>query len=439
MESVEANIVQLFTSGMTQDNIAHALRVSTRRISRVIRQFLLTGRIPSPARRGRPTKASNIVLDFIDVRTVQDARQSSQRLSDEMRATLGIEISHDTITRIRHKLNFKYQPPRHIHALNDVQIRSRIDFCQKMLQMRPESLGLIYFSDESRIVLGSDRQWVWYRRGEENESANVATGKFPPSLMIFAVVGIGYKSKLLLVDGSIDTDKYIENLNELNFIEDLNQLHGVLQWVFQQDGATCHTSEKAMEWIEGNCDVIADWPANSPDLSPIELLWAILKRLVNKFEPKTVEELNIALMKSWELIGEMTIDKLCLGFRERLHCCLENSGASIGKDLFRLGERDAMKDFVIMNSIHKTWTAEEDRLLMEKFREFGARWKVMSRFFPDRNSCQIKNRWYSVLRHRGVAFRSETEERILAHAQIRRRESCMQIDPVSWFGRSTIE
>jgi transposase len=71
-------------------------------------------------------------------------------------------------------------------------------------------------------------------------------------------------------------------------------MHGPLQWIFQQDGAACHTSAKSLERLEENCDLIVNWPSNSPNLSPIELLWAILKRIVNKFAPQTIEELKTA-------------------------------------------------------------------------------------------------------------------------------------------------
>jgi hypothetical protein len=240
-----------------------------------------------------------------------------------------------------------------------------------MLDMRPESLDKIYFSDQSRIVLGSDKQWVWYRRGEEIPSASIATHKFPPSRMIFAVIGPGYKSKLLLVDDSIDSDKYIDNLAALGFIEDLDRMHGPLLWIFQQDGAACHTSAKSLEWLEEKCDLVVDWPSKSPNLSPIQLLWAILKRIVNKFAPQTIEELKTALLESWELIGQRTIDKLCASFRNRLVCCQEEQGASISKHLFRLGEGDAMKDFVERNAIRLPWTEEEDRLILELRTRFG--------------------------------------------------------------------
>jgi hypothetical protein len=87
----------------------------------------------------------------------------------------------------------------------------------------PGWLPLIHFSNESGFVLGDDKRWVWYGRGEENESAMHTIGKVPPSVMIFGVIGLGYKSKLLFVERTIDAEKYIHNLSELGFIEELDR------------------------------------------------------------------------------------------------------------------------------------------------------------------------------------------------------------------------
>jgi hypothetical protein len=49
--------------------------------------------------------------------------------------------------------------------------------------------------------------------------------KFPPLLMVFAVISLGYKSDLVVVDGSIYNDQYIRNLEHIglstNFTRDM--------------------------------------------------------------------------------------------------------------------------------------------------------------------------------------------------------------------------
>jgi hypothetical protein len=145
--------------------------------------------------------------------------------------------------------------------------------------------------------------WVWPRRGEENPSATIHTQKFPQSLMIFAVIGIDYKSKRLPIEGTIDADRYVRNLVDLHFIEDLDEKHGVLNWIFQQEGAPSQTAQSTIDWIEENCSLLARWPANSPDLNPIELFYVILKNIVSKLKPSNIDELKQVLLDAWNSIS----------------------------------------------------------------------------------------------------------------------------------------
>ena len=43
--------------------------------------------------------------------------------------------------------------------------------------------------------------------------------------------------------------------------------------IWQQDNATAHTAKVVKTWLAANVKLLEDWPANSPDLSPIENLW----------------------------------------------------------------------------------------------------------------------------------------------------------------------
>jgi hypothetical protein len=45
------------------------------------------------------------------------------------------------------------------------------------------------------------------------------------------------------------------------------------------------------------------------------------------------------------------------------------------------------------------WTEPEDALLVAKINELGCSWSLISRFFPRRSDNDVKNRWYSHLRH----------------------------------------
>jgi hypothetical protein len=51
-----------------------------------------------------------------------------------------------------------------------------------------------------------------------------------------------------------------------------------------------------LDWFEESVDMIVDWPADSPNLPPIEVLWAILKELIWRTQPQTIEELKGSLV-----------------------------------------------------------------------------------------------------------------------------------------------
>ena len=105
--------------------------------------------------------------------------------------------------------------------------------------------------------------------------------------------------------------------------------------IFQQDGAPPHTSKRSQEWLKSNMpgfwtkDI---WPPNSPDLNPIENLWAILKSKLDSMERATnINMLEKQLLLAWKEISPDTLEKLIAGMPSRINKCLKLNGDYIGK------------------------------------------------------------------------------------------------------------
>jgi transposase len=73
-----------------------------------------------------------------------------------------------------------------------------------------------------------------------------------------------------------------------------------------------------------------DWPSYSPDLNPIENLWADVKRRAEVFNPQNVEQLKTALRAAWKETSPSTIKSLIASMTKRLKLVLEKNGWMTG-------------------------------------------------------------------------------------------------------------
>ena len=79
-----------------------------------------------------------------------------------------------------------------------------------------------------------------------------------------------------------------------------------------QDGASCHAAILIKDWFEWvGIDYIKDWPGNSPDLNPIENLWAIMKARLKDCDTSSVPKLEAAIRQIWSDLGRT--DKHIIG------------------------------------------------------------------------------------------------------------------------------
>lgn len=145
---------------------------------------------------------------------------------------MNVNISSHTINRLRGQIGFNYLPPLSEPNLSKIQKQKRMNFCYTILLHRNE-LPFIGFSDKSRFCLGNDNRWVWRIQGQYNPKPVVSHSKFAPSIMIWGLIGRGYKPGIFE-----DTEK---SENYCSMLEDNSYLLDVV--TFYQGNLSLHQIE----------------------------------------------------------------------------------------------------------------------------------------------------------------------------------------------------
>ena len=107
-----------------------------------------------------------------------------------------------------------------------------------------------------------------------------------------------------------------------------------LQWSafspgwFQDDNASPHRSKIAIEFREEKSLRTLSWPAQSPDLNPIENLWDEIKRSLKneKRKPKNLNELERLVKKTWRSIPQDKIKRLVESMPRRVQAVIDANG-----------------------------------------------------------------------------------------------------------------
>ena len=135
---------------------------------------------------------------------------------------------------------------------------------------------------------------------------------------------ISYRGKwtLYVFEENLDTNIYLkiltESLAELNEIADKKIL-------LQMDNARVHWAKDSLIFYKENDIWLIDWPANSPDLNPIENLWAYIKHKL-KDKKYTKNQLIVKIHSIWNDISDEQIQSTWTSIYERIQQWLDSEG-----------------------------------------------------------------------------------------------------------------
>jgi DDE superfamily endonuclease len=106
--------------------------------------------------------------------------------------------------------------------------------------------------------------------------------------------------------------------------------------VFMQDNASIHTARVITNWFKEQGIKVVEWPPISPDLNPIEHVWARLKDWIYQHYPELLElkgesqevkdRFLAALQEGWEALPEELFENLVVSMKRRVEAVRKAKG-----------------------------------------------------------------------------------------------------------------
>ncbi len=147
----------------------------------------------------------------------------------------------------------------------------------------------------------------------------------PRSDMILAAMSSAGVGPLCFLKSTVNTAIY-QDILEHFMLPSADKLYGDADFIFLQDLAPAHTAKGTKSWFNDHGVTVLDWPANSPDLSPIENLWGIVKRKMRHTRPNNADDLKPAIKATWAFITSEQCHRLIASMPRRIDAVIHAKG-----------------------------------------------------------------------------------------------------------------
>ena len=327
-----AQIVGLKAAGHTIKEICQFTGAGPTSVKKYVQLWRQGGCKETPKIKPRPggirktSKRANNILK----RTVESQTSTTARKIKEENPGAFAGVSVRTVSRRLHELGYNSYKRTKKPLITKKQKVKRCNFAKKYGQWTDEQWLRVLWSDEANFNITCNRNSRVYRRkGSDPLDPRYieSTVKHPDTIMVWGCfTGLG-PGKLVVLPPNVrmNAEIYMDLLAE--HLHESFELTGAQ--VFQQDGAPCHTARAVKDWLSV-CEipVINDWPGNSPDINPIENLWSIIKKDLQKKDVSSLPRLEAAIRESWANIPPQYLHNLALSLPKWLQQVLKRKGGS---------------------------------------------------------------------------------------------------------------
>lgn len=334
-EEQRAKMIDFHQKGYTSRQISammlekFGLKVSYRTVSRTISRLNATGSVADRNRTGRPVKCTERVGRLVHRMAISARTKSIPTLAEEARYLDPDGLSQTSVRRILRKYGLKRCIAARKPLLTKPQKARRLAWARAHLEWPLGSWARILFTDEKIFKTRSNRQSEFVTRSSSERlhpDCLVRTTKTAPQAHMWGAIGFHGKPPLKLVRGNLNAAAY-----QRDILSDVDKMGPKFirprrGWTFMHDMAPAHRAASTTRFLAEKGINILDWPGNSPDLNPIENVWAYVQRRLPKLLPRNSREFEGWIHEAWKAVPTSYIQKLIRSMPNRVQEVVRKKG-----------------------------------------------------------------------------------------------------------------
>ena len=255
----------------------------------------------------------------------------------------GQNVSKDMISRIlKDELSLKAVKTIRGQKLNEKKEAKRLSACNKWLsEMKEGTLDplKIVYSDEKLFRCGKEssgsgqnnRIWVdgsMKKSDIDDPRLYRASETWGKSVMVAMCVSVkGIIGPIFVRKGVKIDGQYYQDSLLTQYLPKMRAMHPD-GFVFQEDGAPAHRKKAVRTYLsDQKVKCLEPWPPTSPDLNVLDYYaWSVMQRAVDRENPSTVNELEVAILNAANNLPLEHIIKAVKEFPRRLQLCVDAKG-----------------------------------------------------------------------------------------------------------------
>ncbi|CAK1601121.1 unnamed protein product [Parnassius mnemosyne] len=320
-------------NGHTYRSIASRLRRPVSTIHRSIQRYRSSNSLVRRRGQGRKRCTSRRDEGFLQLEVRRNTRLTAVQARNELEDVRRVRVSERTVRRRFEEVGLGSYIPAKSPKLERRHRVNRLSYAREHRHWDLNEWQQVIFTDECRVLLKQidGRQRIWRRKRERHIQSNfehtVAYGG--DSIMVWRGICLGARMELVIVTGGTMTaDRYIRDILE-EYVVPFAPFIGD-DFILMQDNARAHSAQSAQAYLSHVGIPVMQWPANSPDMNPIEHVWDLLKRRVKSRmpPPNNLNELGNALLEEWERLPQEIIDNIICSMPRRMETVIRARGGN---------------------------------------------------------------------------------------------------------------